>query len=131
MDADGSSMAKQWIGRWPLIDSEPDDDDDDDGPYGVHPIAAYVLHQLLEGMSDDWTEEEGGVLTRDAFPPSLGFWLLDDDFTRRMARSCLDLSNRLMLGGHQMMTICTADEINLAIASRLAIDTGYDLFIDD
>ena len=29
------------------------------------------------------------------------------------------------------MTVCTADEINLAIASRLAIDTGYDLFVDD
>ena len=129
VDASSPSSAQQWVDQWPLVAAEPDDDDD--RPYGVHPIAAYVLHQLLEAMSDDWTEEDAGVLTRDLFPPSLGIWLLDDDFTRRMARSCLELSSRLVRGGQQMMTICTADEINLAIASRLAIDTGYDLFIDD
>lgn len=129
VNANQSSLARQWVERWPLVAGEPDEEDD--RPFGVHPIAAYVLHQLLEGMSDDWTEEDAGVFTRDAFPRSLGVWLLDDDFTKAMAGSCLDLSSRLTLGGQQMMTICTADEINLAIASRLAIDTGYDLFIDD
>ena len=129
MNANQSSLAQQWVDRWPLVAGEPDEDGD--RPFGVHPIAAYVLHQLLEGMSDDWTEEDASVFTRDSFPRSLNVWLLDDDFTRRMARSCLELSNRLTLGGQQMLTICTADEMNLAIASRLAIDTGYDFFIDD
>jgi hypothetical protein len=122
VDVNQSSLAQQWVDRWPLVAGEPDEDGD--RPFGVHPIAAYLLHQLLEGMSDDWTEEDAGVFTRDAFPRSLNVWLLDDDFTKAMARSCLDLSSRLRLVGQQMMTNCTADEINLAIASSLAIDAG-------
>lgn len=131
-------MALHWIERWPLVELEPDDEDDgDDGVaderklFGVCPVAAYLLHHLLECMSDDWTEDGAGVLTRDELPPTLGFWLLDDEFTQAMAESCLRISSRLATGRQEVTTTCTADEINLAIASRLAIDTGYEFFIDD
>lgn len=132
---DASKTAQQWIDRWPLIDLnlDPEDDDADETarPFGISPVAVYVLHQLLQLMSDDWTEDGAGAITRDDFPLSLRRWLLDDEFTRAMAQSCLRLSSRLTMGRQELNTTCTADEINLAIASRLAIATGYELFVDD
>ena len=140
-DSDAVSIARQWIERWPPFDLEPEEDepeedeDGDDGderrPFGISPIAVYVLHFLLECMSDDWTEDGAGVITHDDFPPSLRIWLLDDEFTRAMAKSCLNLSGRLASGRQELNTTCTADEINLAIASQLARDTGYELLVDN
>jgi hypothetical protein len=137
-DAWAFAAAKQWIERWPpFLDvgfASADGDEDaeaDDGPFGVNPVAAYLLSFLLECMSDDWGEDDGGSITRDEFPRSLRVWLLDDEFTAAMARSCLDLSTRLQSNSHNPTTTCTADEVNLAMACRLAVDTGFDLLVDD
>lgn len=54
--------------------------------------------------------------------------MYDDDFTATMAASCFHLADRLEAGpGDERFTRCTADEVNLAIAHKLATITHEEL----
>ena len=120
-DHEAVQATRRWIERWPPFPADPDDPDDD-GTFGISPLIAYLLHQTLRDMADDWTDDLGD-LTRRQMPRSLSFWSLDDEFTQAMARSCDDLANRLAAGPRDAPARCTADEINLAIACRLTTES--------
>ena len=128
---DPGATAQQWLERWAPIAPDPADGPDAE-PYGLNPLMAYILHSVLTYMGDDWPEELGGELTRTRLPKNLTVWLLDDEFTAAMAASCFHLADRLEAGpGDERFTRCTADEVNLAIAHKLATITHEELLADD
>ncbi len=128
---DPRATAQQWLERWAPIEPDPADGPDAE-PYGLNPLIAYILCSVLTYMGDDWPEELGGELTRTRLPKNLAVWLLDDDFTAAMAASCFHLADRLEAGpDDERFTRCTADEVNLAIAHKLATITHEELLADD
>jgi len=128
--ADPLETAQQWLERWAPIEPDPDDGPDAE-PFGLNPLIADVLYNVLTYMGDDWPDELGGELTGSCLPTSLAIWLLDDDFTTTMAASCHQLADRLDKGPGERFTRCTADEVNLAIAHHLATGMHDDVLADD
>ena len=116
-------QARRWTTRWPPDWGDPNDADDTGEPLGVSPVVAYLLHRTLGLMAATWTTPEQPGTPAGLLPRTLRIWALDATFTASMAVSAQRVAHHLTLNEEERSvvdaTVCTADEINIAIAIRL------------
>jgi hypothetical protein len=133
-------LARRWTNRWPPDWGDPNDPDNTAEPLGVSPVIAYVLHRTLGHMATTWTTPDQPGAPAGLLPRTLCVWALDDTFTAGMAASARRVAHHLTLTEDDRSvadaTVCTADEINIAIAIRMlrrdgARPNGHDPVLDE
>jgi hypothetical protein len=116
-------LARRWTNRWPPDWGDPNDPHNTGEPDGVSPVIAYLLHRTLGHMAITWTTPDQPGAPAGLLPRTLRIWALDDTFTAGMAASARHVAYHLTLTADDRSiadaTVCTADEINIAIAIRL------------
>ena len=116
-------LARRWTRRWPPDWGDPNDPDNTGEPLGVSPVVAYLLHRTLRRMAATWATPDEPGAPAGLLPHSVRIWALDDTFTASMATSARRVAHHLTLTEDDRSvidaTVCTADEINIAIAIRM------------